>query len=94
MTTLTGHFTTPNGSKYLAQLCNHFAHKIDATHDGNAGVCHFIMGPAYLNADDTGLTVRFDLIDPDQAEAARNVIDRHLERFAFREDFKAMNWSM
>ncbi len=93
MTSLTGRFETPNGSKYLQQLCKHFGHRIDTSYTETEGTCHFVMGPAFMTADDSGLTVRFELTGPDQADDARNVIDRHLERFAFREDFQGMNWS-
>ncbi len=91
---LTGTFATPNGSKYLQQLCKHFAHKIEVSHSDTEGTCNFPMGQALLSADDAGLTVRFALKDQDAVTPARNVIDSHLERFAFREDFKHMDWSL
>ncbi len=93
MTALTGRFATSNGSKYLQQLCKHFAHKIDVSYTATEGTCHFVMGPAYLSADERGLNVRFDLTAPEHATAARDVIDSHLERFAFRENYKTMDWS-
>lgn len=94
MTTLTGRFETANGSKYLQQLCKHFGHKIEVDFSETQGTCHFVMGPAHMTASDSALEVRFDLIAPEHADAARNVIDRHLETFAFRENFKAMDWSI
>lgn len=90
---LTGTFQTPNASKYLGQLCRHFAHKIEVSHADTEGTAHFVFGPAYFTADDTALTVRFDLTDPAAKDAAKGVIDSHLVRFAFREDFKTMRWS-
>ncbi|WP_299938161.1 DUF2218 domain-containing protein [uncultured Pelagimonas sp.] len=90
---LTGTFATQNGPKYLQQLCKHFAHKIDVTHSDTEGTCSFPMGQAVLKADDAGLTIRFELKDQDAVDPARNVIDSHLERFAFRENFKHMTWS-
>lgn len=93
MTTLTGRFTTPNGSKYLQQLCKHFSHKIDASYTETEGTCHFDMGPAFLSADENALYVRFELTGPEQAGSARDVIDRHLARFAFSEDFQGMDWA-
>ena len=32
-----GTFTTPNASKYLQQLCKHFAHKVDVEYDETRG---------------------------------------------------------
>lgn len=92
MFTMTGTFATPNGSKYLQQLCKHFAHKIAVENDAISGACSFPMGVARLEADEAGLRVRFELASADDAERARGVIDKHLERFAFREDFKHMDW--
>ena len=33
----TGTYATPNGSKYLQQLCKHFAHKAEVTFDSLSG---------------------------------------------------------
>lgn len=93
----TGTFSTPNGGKYIRQLCKHFAHKIEtgtreAENGGTEGELHFEMGTAYMSADPQRLTVRFELENDDALAAAQHVIDGHLERFAFREDFKHMDW--
>lgn len=90
---LTGQFDTENGSKYLQQLCKHFGHKIKVEYSETNGVCHFEMGDATLTADSTGLNVRFELENANPVEAAKSVIDNHLNRFAFREDFTNMVWS-
>lgn len=90
--TETGTFATPNGSKYLQQLCKHFGHKVDVDYDHQTGTVAFPMGPAKMQADETGLTVVFTLSKPEDVPAAHSVIDRHLETFAFREDFKGMVW--
>ncbi|APE42369.1 hypothetical protein BOO69_02280 [Sulfitobacter alexandrii] len=92
MTILTGTFETPNASKYLQQLCKHFGHKIETEFTKTEGTCHFDMGPAYMKADDRELRVSFELDGPQSEDAARDVIDRHLEKFAFREEFNGMQW--
>ena len=88
----TGTFATAQGAKYLQQLCKHFAHKIETSCSETEGRLHFDMGTAFLTADESGLTVRFELQHDDSFEAAQHVIDSHLERFAFREDFKHLDW--
>ncbi|WP_204115219.1 DUF2218 domain-containing protein [Shimia biformata] len=93
MQELTGTFATPNGSKYLQQLCKHFSHKINVEYSETEGVCSFPMGQAFLSADADGLTVRFELEDAETVDRARSVIDSHLARFAFRENFETMAWS-
>lgn len=88
----TGTFATAQGAKYLQQLCKHFAHEIETDCAPTEGCLHFDMGTAFLSADSAGLTVRFELVNDDAFEAAQHVIDSHLERFAFREGFKRMDW--
>lgn len=90
--TTTGKFETVNASKYLQQLCKHFAHKVAATYDETSGEVALPVGPAKLTANDSTLTVTIDVVDADQLGRAHGIIDNHLERFAFREGFKAMAW--
>jgi uncharacterized protein len=93
MHTLTGKYATPNGSKYLQQLCKHFGHKIEVDFSETEGLCTFEMGKAFLNANEDGLTIRFELLAAEHAQDAKMVIDKHLERFAFRENFEHMDWT-
>ncbi len=92
MLTDQGRFETPNAAKYLQQLCKHFAHKVAVEHDGTRGTVALGMGPATLQA--TGNTLTAEVTAPDAADLAeaRDIIDRHLARFAFREAFEAMDW--
>lgn len=89
---MTGYYKTANGSKYLQQLCKHFAHKISVKYSETKGECDFEMGKAYLSADEDGLTVRFELRDQEHVAMARGAIDSHLKKFAFREAFEHMDW--
>jgi len=89
---LVGTFSTPNASKYLQQLCKHFAHKIEVSFDETSGRIAFSLGVAEVSATAEALQVRFaDVADALRADA-KSVIDQHLARFAFREGFSAMNW--
>lgn len=92
MSVTTGTFRTPNAAKYIAQLCKHFAHKTTAEYDETSGRVDLPCGPAIMTATPDMLTVRIELTAPDQLKRGRMIIDKHLERFAFREDFKAMEW--
>lgn len=93
MMSQTGRFETEFASKYLQQLCKHFGHKIDVTYDTHAGTLAFPFGPAQLTASDSALEVIVSAADSAGLERARGVIDSHLIRFAFREDFQEMTWS-
>ncbi|MCH2250255.1 MAG: DUF2218 domain-containing protein [Cognatishimia sp.] len=90
---LVGRYETQNASKYLQQLCKHFGHKIDVTYDAQQGSCTFVFGTAIMSADPQKLLIKFDLNYPEAIETAKNVIDRHLEKFAFREHFQSMDWT-
>ena len=92
MPVTTGYIETPNGSKYLQQLCKHFGHKVDVTFDSHSGRADLPVGPAFMTADAAGLTVRIELKAPEAEAAAHNIIDRHLEKFAFRENIRTMTW--
>ncbi len=90
----TGTFATDQASKYLQQLCKHFAHKIEVTYTPTQGTCHFVFGPAEMRATDTELQVQIDLQDESAVAQAQSVIDKHLARFAFREGFTNMTWQV
>ena len=89
---LVGTFVTPNASKYLQQLCKHFAHKIEVSFDETSGRIPFALGIAEVSATAEALMVRFSEVADDKRADAKSVIDKHLERFAFREEFTAMHW--
>lgn len=94
MTRLTGHYDTPNASKYLQQLCKHFGHKLPVSFSPEAGQITFPFGAVELAADDTRLTAQIALEDAGDLDRAKQVIDKHLERFAFREGFTRMEWAL
>ncbi|MEP3633908.1 MAG: DUF2218 domain-containing protein [Shimia thalassica] len=88
----TGFFQTENASRYLKQLCKHFAHKIEVEYDDTFGKCAFPTGAATLSADENGLTATVSAETGDMLLRAKSIVDSHLERFAFREEFKSMSW--
>lgn len=88
----TGRFETPKASQYLQQLCKHFGHKVEASWDGTAGSIAFPMARASLEADPSVLVVTLESGREEDLARAREVIDSHLKRFAFREGFERMDW--
>lgn len=85
-------FETANGSKYLQQLCKHFAHKVPVDYSPSRGECRFSCGIASLDADDTSLRIKVDSPDAEQLGQTKHVIDSHLTTFAFREKFQGFAW--
>lgn len=94
MKTVQATLKTEHGSKYLQQLCKHFGHKgtlqIDFT--PMEGKIVFPFGPANMKADETSLWIEVSAADDEGIVRAKDVIDRHLVRFAFREEFENMPW--
>jgi hypothetical protein len=90
----TAHYPTEHGSKYLQQLCKHFAHKVEVTYDETSGHVALPNGTAILNADAGGLTVRIEAEDAKSIIHGRFVIDSHLVTFAHREGFLGLSWTL
>lgn len=89
----TGTFETEHASKYLQQLCKHFAHKVDVEYSETEGHAALPVGPAVMQARGNLLTVEITLTEPEGLERAQMIIDSHLQKFAFREAFETMAWS-
>jgi Uncharacterized protein conserved in bacteria len=87
-----GRFETPHASRYLQQLCKHFAHKVEVDYTSTEGRAALPPGPARLEANEAGLTVRLSAKDDAGMGHARAIIDLHLKKFAFRENFEEMVW--
>lgn len=91
MYALTARTKTSSASKYLQQLCKHFAHKVPARYDTSKGEVDFVFGPCAFEASETELLVALQVAEKDHIEQARAVIDNHLERFAWKEELK-LSW--
>jgi uncharacterized protein len=79
------HIATAHASKYLQQLCKHFQHKLPATFDETSGAITFSTGETKLAADAEMLTLALEAPNPEDLEQLKDVVARHLLRFAFRE---------
>ncbi len=88
----TGTFETDHASRYMQQLCKHFAHKIDVDYDETRARAALPVGPATMAAEGGVLRVTVNAEDAEGLARARRVIDDHLKRFAHREDFTGMSW--
>lgn len=91
MTTSTTVIVTANASRYLQQLCKHFAHKVPTTFDPSTGRIDFPMGAVDLAADGDKLTLTVTPSEAEKLAELQDVVARHLVRFAFREEL-AFDW--
>jgi hypothetical protein len=85
MTTATCDVATAHASRYLQQLCKHFAHKLPATFDPTTGRIDFSIGGVDLAADGERLTISVTPSAAEKLADLQDVVARHLVRFAFRE---------
>lgn len=80
--------TAPNKARtYMIQLCKHFGHKIEATFDDLHGRIAFGERVCELEVS-TPDVLRISLTADSEANlhAVANIVDRHLRRFAFKEE--------
>jgi len=82
---------TPNTSRYLQQICKHFAHKRPVTFDPTTGSIAFSSGECRLEAGEDVLKLTVTTPVASQLEQLQDVVARHLVRFAFREDMR-IDW--
>jgi len=87
-------FPTPNASRYLQQICKHFAHKIEVSFDAEQGHGQLADGPFNLRADAEGLHAEVSAEDIRGIIQSRYVVDKHLVTFAFRDGFSGFSWKI
>lgn len=98
----TAEVPTANGSRYLQQLCKHWAHNLAVEFDAREGRVTFprdARGADWpdealvtMTAADDVLECRIDASAPGQLEALKGAVARHLDRFAFREAPLTFDW--
>ena len=98
----TARFETAHASRYLQQLCKHWAHNLAVDFDAERGRIVFprdARGASWagdavvtLEAHDGVLDCRIEASEPGQCAALEGAVQRHLERFAFREAPLDLAW--
>ncbi|WP_170406830.1 aldolase/citrate lyase family protein [Ruegeria arenilitoris] len=84
---------TAAASKYLQQLCKHWSHKAEVFFDETKGSVAFPDGDSVtLEANDNSLTITAATGPRGDLARWKDVIEAHLVRFAFREEFR-IDWS-
>ena len=98
----TADVATPHASRYLQQLCKHWSHNLAVEFTPTAGTVTFPRnargadwpGDARLTlaASADTLTCHLTASADGQLEALQGTVERHINRFAFREGELAFNW--
>ncbi len=101
--TSTAAVPTSHASRYLQQLCKHWAHNLTVEFSSNHGTVIFpkdARGAEHpadaLVTFDAGtdvLIVKIDASSAAQLEGLKGAVGRHLDRFAFREAPLTFNWA-
>ncbi len=82
---------TAAASRYLQQLCKHFAHKRPVEFDKMSGVITLSAGDCRLRAEDDALMLDLAAADAGSLLGLQETVERHLVRFAFREEMR-IDW--
>ena len=102
MTSAIARIPTANGSRYLQQLCKHWSHNLAVDYDAERGTVVFPRdlrgadhagdGRAAFTASADSLEVRVDAFSREHLDGLKEVVARHLDRFAFREAPLPFDW--
>lgn len=77
--------TTENASRYLLQLCKHFAHKVTVDYTPETGTVSLPFGTCHLSANAEQLVLT-GASDTENLPRLERLLGDHLARFAFREN--------
>ena len=93
---------TASGSRYVQQLCKHWAHNLAVTYDDGKGTIVFPRdargaewpGDARVTmiAHPDSIECRIEATAEGQLEGLKGALARHLDRFAFREAPLSFAW--
>lgn len=102
MNSATATVATASASRYLQQLCKHWAHNLAVEFDPQQGRVTFPRdargaswaddGVFTMQATPAALLCRIDASEPGQLAGLQGAVERHLNRFAFREGELAFDW--
>jgi hypothetical protein len=103
MNTAAAHASTKNASRYLQQLCKHWSHNLQVEFTVQRGTIIFprdARGAEWpgdatvtLIAHPDSIECRVEATAPGQLEGLKGAVERHVDRFAFREAPLAYAWT-
>ena len=90
---MTADFPTARGQALMGTMTKHFSHKIPVTLTENQAELRFEMGEARVTVIPNGLRLALNAADADRLGRLRDVVERHLMRFAHREVPSPLDWA-
>ena len=77
---------TASASRYLQQLCKHWAHKFPVEFNPTHGTIDLSLGRTVMEADASALHITVSTDEGGSLERLESVVADHIKRFAFREE--------
>jgi len=77
---------TEHASRYLQQLCKHWAHKFPVEFNPTHGTIDLSLGRTVMDADASALHITVSTDEAGSIERLESVVADHIKRFAFREE--------
>lgn len=90
---LTAQFPTDRGPQLLGTMAKHFGHKIEVKQTDTEAHIHFTAGIGSIALTENGLALAADAETLEDAKTVADVVERHLLRFAHREDPQPLAWT-
>jgi hypothetical protein len=80
-------------SRYLQQLAKHWSHKMTVVFTSEEGTIDFPNGSRLqMRADSESLDLELSVPEGEDAGRMREVVEQHIDRFAFREGPLTYEW--
>jgi hypothetical protein len=83
----------PTPARYMARLCNHFAHRVTVQREATTARVEFPNAPCSMQALDDRLEIRIETADQATLERLKGVVTRHLKQVAATETFE-VSWNV
>ena len=80
-------------ARYMARLCNYFAHRVAVERDATSAKVSFPNAPCSLQATDDHLEIQIETDDAATLERLQGVVTRHLKQVAPDETFE-VSWTV
>ena len=91
----TGFAPCDKSERYIQQLVRHWGHKYATSYDEGEKMGAFPFSDletAVMTARPAGIAITLTTPDQERSEHMRGVIERHIDRFAFREAPLSYEW--
>ena len=83
----------PTPARYMARLCNHFAHRVPVDREETRARIDFPNAPCSMQVQGDHLEIHIEAPDVATLERLQEVVTRHLKQVASSESFE-VEWTV